>query len=80
MLCGVSGALRLVRKREGALAAALLRMVLLLRSLIVLMLDTLRVHRLSGQRRARARALVSLALHGERDSRLRLPVEPVPPA
>jgi N-acetylglucosaminyl-diphospho-decaprenol L-rhamnosyltransferase len=76
----VSGALRLVRKREGALAAALLRMVLLLRSLIVLMLDTLRVHRLSGQRRTRAKALVSLALHGERDPRLRLPVEPVPPA
>ena len=43
-------------------------------------LDTLSVHRLSGPRRARARALVSLAVHGERDPRLRLPVEPEPPA
>ena len=76
----LAGALRLVRRREGMLAAALLRTVLLLRSLIALVLDTLSVHRLSGPRRARARALVSLAVHGERDPRLRLPVEPEPPA
>jgi N-acetylglucosaminyl-diphospho-decaprenol L-rhamnosyltransferase len=74
------GALRLVRRRQGALAAALLRVVLLLRSLVVLVLDTLRIHRLSRQRRRRAKALVSLAVHGERDPRLRLPVEPEAPA
>ena len=70
------GALRLVRRREGALAAALLRAVLLLRSLVVLVLDTLRIHRVSRERRGRAKALVSLAVHGERDPRLRLPVKP----
>ena len=72
----LSGALRLVRKREGAAAAALLRSVLLLRTLIVLVLDALRVHRLSDPRRRRARALARLAVLGERDARLQLPVEP----
>jgi len=70
------GAFRLVRMREGAFAAALLRLVLLLRSLIVLALDVLRIHRLSRQRRKRAKALLSLAVQGERASGLRLPVEP----
>jgi GT2 family glycosyltransferase len=72
----LSGALRLVRAREGVLAAALLRGVLLLRSLLALGLDTFRVHRLSGPRRRRAWALVTLALLGEHGSRLQLPVEP----
>jgi GT2 family glycosyltransferase len=76
----LSGALRLVRRREGVLAAALLRVVLLLRSLIALILDTLRVRRLSGPRRRRAWALVTLALLGERDPRLQLPVEPERPS
>ena len=75
----LSGALRLVRKREGRHAAALLRVVLLLRSLIALVLDGLRVHRLSAQRRARARAILSLAVAGEGASRLRLPAEPEHP-
>ena len=70
------GALRFVRKRQGALAAALLRTALLLRSLTVLTLDALRIHRLSGQRRARALALLSLAFAGESGRRLQLPVEP----
>ena len=72
----LSGALRLVRKREGAVAAALLRSVLLARSVVVLALDRLRIHRLSGPRRRRARAFVDLAIFGERDSRLQLPSEP----
>jgi GT2 family glycosyltransferase len=75
----LSGALRLVRRREGWLAAALLRGVLLLRSLVAVVLDGLRVHRLSAQRRARARALLSLAVAGEGASRLRLPAEPERP-
>jgi GT2 family glycosyltransferase len=70
------GALRFVRKRQGALAAALLRTALLFRSLTVLTLDALRIHRLSGQRRARALALLSLAFAGESGRRLQLPVEP----
>lgn len=72
----MAGALRLVRRREGPLAAALLRAVLLLRSLVALVLDTVRVHPLSAQRRRRAKALLSLAVFGERDRRLRLPTEP----
>jgi GT2 family glycosyltransferase len=72
----LSGALRLVRAREGVLAAALLRAVLLVRALTALMLDTLRIHRLSDPRRRRAWALATLALLGERDPRLQLPVEP----
>jgi len=76
----LSGALRLVRRREGRRAAALLRAVLLLRSLIALVLDTLRVHPLSTQRRARAKALLGLAVFGEGNPRLRLPAEPERPA
>ena len=72
----LSGALRLVRKREGPLAAAALRAVLLLRSLTAVVLDVLRVHRLSASRRARARALLNLAVAGEGAARLRLPAEP----
>ena len=72
----LAGAIRLVRKREGPLAAALLRAVLLVRSVSALLLDSLRIHRLSDQRRARARALVSLAVLGQRDPRLRLPIGP----
>lgn len=75
----LSGSLRLVRKREGRHAAALLRAVLLLRSLVAVVLDGLRVHRLSAARRARARALLSLAVAGEGASRLRLPDEPERP-
>jgi len=70
------GALRFVRKRQGALAAALLRTALLFRSLTVLTLDALRIHRLDGRRRTRALALLSLALSGEGGRRLQLPVEP----
>ena len=76
----LSGALRLVRRREGRLAAVLLRAVLLLRSLIALALDALRIHRLPAQRRVRAKALLGLAVFGEGDSRLRLPAEPERPA
>ncbi len=76
----LSGALRLVRSREGRPAAALLRAVLLLRSLVVLVLDALRIHPLPAQRRARAKALLGLAVFGEGDSRLRLPAKPEPPA
>jgi GT2 family glycosyltransferase len=72
----LSGALRLVRRREGRLATALLRAVLLVRALIALVLDTLGVHRLSAQRRARAKALLGLAVVGEGDPRLRLPTAP----
>src|SRR5262245_15613180 len=72
----LSGALRLVRRREGRLAAALLRAVLFLRSLIVLVLDRLRLHPLSAPRRARAKALLGLAVAGEGDPRLRLPTAP----
>ena len=75
----LSGALRLVRTREGRHGAALFRAVLLLRSLGALVLDRLRVHRLSGRRRARARALLRLAVAGEGDHRLRLPAEPERP-
>lgn len=71
----LAGALRLVRRREGRLAAALLRAVLLVRSLIVLVLDALRVHPLSAGRRARAKALLDLAVFGEGNPRLRLPTE-----
>ena len=70
------GALRFVRKRQGALAAALLRTALLFRSLTVLTLDALRIHRLDGRRRTRALALLSLAFSGEGGRRLQLPVEP----
>ena len=70
------GALRFVRKRQGALAAALLRTALFFRSLTVLALDALRIHRLDGPRRTRALALLRLALSGEGGRRLQLPVEP----
>lgn len=70
------GALRFVRKRQGALAAAFLRTALLFRSLTVLALDALRIHRLDGRRRTRALALLSLAFSGEAGRRLQLPVEP----
>jgi GT2 family glycosyltransferase len=70
------GALRFVRKRQGALAAALLRAAILFRSLTVLTLDALRIHRLDGRRRTRALALLSLASSGEGGRRLQLPVEP----
>ena len=70
------GALRFVRKRQGALAAALLRTALLLRSLTVLTLDALRIHRLDGRRRTRAVALLGLAFSRESGRRLQLPVEP----
>ena len=72
----LSGMLRLVRRREGRLAAAVLRAVLLLRSLIALVLDRLRVHPLSAERRARAKALLGLAVAGEGYPRLRLPAAP----
>lgn len=72
----VAGALRLVRKREGTLAETLVRGVLLSRSLTALALDALRIRRLSTQRRTRAHAFVSLALHGDRGRGLQLPVEP----
>jgi hypothetical protein len=75
----LSGALRLVRRREGRSAAVLLRTVLLLRSLVAVVLDGLRIHRLTVPRRARARALLALAVAGERGSRLRLPAEPERP-
>lgn len=74
------GALRFVRRRQGALAAALLRTSLLFRSLTVLTLDALRIHRLTGQRRTRALALMSLAFSGETGRRFQLPVEPERPA
>ena len=74
------GALRFVRRRQGALAAALLRTALLFRSLTVLALDVLRIHRLTGQRRTRALALMSLAFSGESGRRFQLPVEPERPA
>jgi GT2 family glycosyltransferase len=70
------GALRFVRKRQGALAGAFLRTALLFRSLTVLALDALRIHRLDGRRRTRALALLSLAFSGEGGRRLQLPVEP----
>ena len=70
------GALRFVRKRQGSLAAAFLRTALLFRSLTVLTLDALRIHRLDGRRRTRALALLSLAFSGEGGRRLQLPVEP----
>ena len=76
----LSGALRLIRRREGRLAAGLLRTVLLLRSLFALVLDAVRVHRLSAPRRARAKALLGLAVFGEGSPRLRLPAEPERPA
>jgi N-acetylglucosaminyl-diphospho-decaprenol L-rhamnosyltransferase len=75
----ISGMLRLVRRREGRLAAAVLRAMLLLRSLIALVLDRLRIHPLSAQRRARAKALLGLAVAGEGDPRLRLPAAPKRP-
>ena len=76
----LSGALRFVRRREGRLAAALLRAVLLVRSLFALMLDALRIHPLSAPRRSRAKALLGLAVFGEGTPRLRLPAEPERPA
>ena len=76
----VSGALRLIRKREGKAASTIVRAVLLCRSVTVLALDALRIHRLSPGRRNRARAFVSLALRGERGPRFSLPLEPEQPA
>jgi|RhiMetdeSRZDD1v2_1073273.scaffolds.fasta_scaffold718604_1 N-acetylglucosaminyl-diphospho-decaprenol L-rhamnosyltransferase len=72
----LGGALRFVRKRQGALAAAFLRTALLFRSLTALALDVLHIHRLDGPRRTRALALLRLALSGEGGRRLQLPVEP----
>jgi GT2 family glycosyltransferase len=76
----VSGALRLIRKREGRFASAIVRAALLCRSVAVLVLDALHIHRLSPGRRNRARAFVSLALRGERGPRFPLPLEPEQPA
>ena len=72
----LSGALRLVRRREGPAAALLVRIVLLSRSAGALALDGLHIHRLSARRRDRAKAIARLALLGDGGPRLQLPLEP----
>jgi hypothetical protein len=72
------GALRLIRKREGRFASAIVRAVLLCRSVAVLVLDALHIHRLA-RRRNRERAFVSLRSAGAW-AEVPLPLEPEQPA